>query len=96
MDENKLTEVYAKNKREIMDIFDKYDFEWRERIRKNEEEGAPMPTVEDLYELKMGQCDELIEQIRQHQRLIKWVATGQIEPMTHYAHAVVTGRVGAG
>src|SRR5262245_36451686 len=82
------------NKLELFQIYRKYDDDWKERIRKFEEEGGPEPTLEQKYELKLGQCDELMEQIKQQKRLLRWRNGEQIEPQAHQASAVITGTVG--
>lgn len=94
--EAKLNAIYERNKMELFEIYQAYDAEWKERWRKHKEEGGPLPTIEDRYILALGQCDHLIEQIKQQKRLIEFTATGKTEPQTHFAQAVVVGVLGAG
>jgi hypothetical protein len=96
MNEADLNALYERNKLEVFALYQKYEAEWKERWRKYQEEGGIIPTVKDRYELALGECDELIDMIRDHRRLIEYTATGKVEPTVHFAKGVVRGIVGAG
>ena len=90
MNETDLNAIYERNKLEIFGIYQKYDQAWKEMLRNHREEGGPEPTVADKYKLKLGECDELIEQIRQHKRLLEFTVNGTVTPQAHEASIVLT------
>jgi peptidyl-tRNA hydrolase len=94
MDEAELNALCEHNKLEIFAIYQKHEQIWNEMVRKWMEEGAPEPTLRDKYNLKLGECDLLIEQIKQQKRLLRWRNGEKIEPVAHEASVVCVGEAG--
>jgi len=91
MTEAELDTTIQQNRLELFAIYKKYDDDWNERVRLFREENGPEPTLADRYRLMLGQCDELIEQIKQHQRLLRFRNGEKIEPQAHEANVVIRG-----
>src|SRR5262245_425542 len=96
MDEATLNAVCETNRLEVFGLYNKFKDIWKERWRLHQEEGAPCPTLQDLYQLKLSECDELMEMAKQQKRLLRWRNGEQVEPEAHQASSILVANFGAG
>jgi hypothetical protein len=84
MNEAEMNALYERNKLDIFAVYQKY------------EQAFNGCDAEKKLELKLGECDELIDLLQQQKRVIQFKAGKPVEPEVHFAKAVVVGIVGGG
>jgi len=77
-------------------VFKLFARELRDLVWGIQEYRTGQETKQEILTLYLSVCDHLIDQITQQKRAIAVMRGEKVEPMTHYAKAVVTGIMGAG